>query len=333
MLGPLIYSILYKIIPFSTFPKLKMSMNGRFLTSEPTARHPNRMGLVALLLVLVLWGAPSALFAEPPEGTAISTLGEYDLYAPSGDIRRFGGETLKWDIDFLFFSKAATAEVHFYEKNGHYEATLLSETKGVVGFFTSYRKHFYKSVFDVTEDGQRVRTRSFERKVIIGDDVERTTHILDYGTRSHFWFKYKNEKLVENKMEDIPEGVFFDDILAAFYNFRNGVYGDVDKGKKYVINTIPDKSMKDIKIYVHTDGEKENHSDNGNNQIEYLITITIPKDVFKTESGELIFWTSKHLIPLETTIKNYILLGDLHGLFSGGLFKSNNELAKATSSE
>jgi len=281
---------------------------------------------------VALWASLGTPWADSKKGTPITPLGQYDQYAPTGDIQRFEGETLKWEIDFLFFPKAATAEVSFYKEKERFESTLLAETKGVVGFFTSYRKHYYHSVFDITEDGQRVRTSRFERKVIIGDDVERTTHILDYDARSHFWFKYKNQKLIEQDREDIPEGVFFDDVLAAFYNFRNGVYGSVDPGKKYVINTIPDESMKDIKVYVHTNEEKKQLADNGNggNPNHLLIKITIPKDVFKTKTGELVFWTSNHLIPLETTVKDYVLLGDLHGVFSGGVFKGNNEVAKAT---
>lgn len=304
-------------------------MKGRFFKFSSQIQLCGRVILSILALYGAFWALPQSPSAEPLKGFPIDLFGKYDQYAPTGDIQRFDGESLKWDIDFLFFEKAATAEVKFFKNKGYYESVLVAETKGVVGFFTSYRKHYYHSIFEVTEDGKRIRTRRFERQVINGDDVERTTHILDYGARSHFWFKYKNEKIIENKREDIPEGVFFDDVLAAFYNFRNGVYGDVDKGKKFRIDTIPDKSMKDIRVYVHTDREKKHHSGNGDNQNEYLITITIPKDVFKTETGELVFWTSKHLVPLETTIKDYLLLGDLHGVFSGGVFRGTNEVAKA----
>jgi len=49
-----------------------------------------------------------------------------------------------------------------------------------------------------------------------------------------------------------------------------------------------------------------------------LLNVLIPKDVFKTQTGEMIFWTSKHYIPLETTIKDFILLGDLHAKLARG---------------
>ena len=49
---------------------------------------------------------------------------------------------------------------------------------------------------------------------------------------------------------------------------------------------------------------------------ELLLRVVIHKEIFKTENGELFFWSSKHFIPLETTVKDYILFGDLHAIFS-----------------
>ena len=90
--------------------------------------------------------------------------GEYESFVPAGDIRRFVGETLLIDISFLWFDNAATASVRFYKKGGNYYSVLESETIGFVGFFTSYRKHRYKSTFDIVDNGRRVRSRKFERE-------------------------------------------------------------------------------------------------------------------------------------------------------------------------
>lgn len=251
----------------------------------------------------------------------INNQGEYSSFTPKGDIRRFAGETLTYNIDFLFFDNAATAKVRFYEYKGKYYSTLSAETKGVVGFFTNYRKHYYKASFDIIDKGRRVRTSKFERDVINGEDQERTVHFLDYASRTHFWFLFNNGELKKRHRDPIPEEVIFDDILAFFYNFRNGVYGDLKKGGNFTINTLPEKSMKDITAYINTEKEEEEFRiDEGrpkNN--EMLLKVTIPKDVFKTESGELVFWASNHYIPLETTIKNYLLLGDLHGKLTSGI--------------
>ena len=291
----------------------------------PRTKYPKYLILLALVLFLPLLSAfyPVLTDISGPLKTSalINAQGEYSSFAPKGDIRRFAGETLTFDIDFLFFEKAATAKVHFYEYQGKYFATLSAETKGVVGFFTNYRKHYYKSSFDIVDQGRRVRTHKFERDVIIGKEKERTVHFIDYISRTHFWFLFSGGELKDRSRDLIPEEVIYDDVLASFYNLRNGVYGDLKKGGTYKIDTVPEKSMKSITTYISTEKEQEqfriNEERTKNNEL--LLKVTVPKDVFKTKTGELVFWTSNHYIPLETTIKDYLLLGDLHGKLVSGI--------------
>jgi hypothetical protein len=293
--------------------------------TRPWAKYHKYLILLALGLSMPLLSAFYPILAEisgPHKTSAlINAQGEYSSFIPKGDIRRFTGETLIYDIDFLFFEKAAIAKVRFYEYKGKYFAALSAETKGVVGFFTNYRKHNYKSSFDIVDQGRRVRTNKFERDVINGEEKERTVHFLDYASRTQFWFLFSGGELKERHRDPIPERVVYDDILAVFYNFRNGVYGDLKKGKTYTIDTIPDLSMKNITTYIGTEAEQEEFriKENRAKNNEMLLKATIPKDVFKTETGELIFWASNHYIPLETTIKDYILLGDLHGKLVSGI--------------
>ena len=286
---------------------------------------PNYLIILGLGLFFCLLSAfyPVLNDIAGPQKTSafISAQGKYSTFIPKGDIRRFAGETLIYDIDFLFFDKAATAEVRFFEYKGKYFSTLTAETKGVVGFFTNYRKHYYKATFDIIDQGRRVQTSKFERDVIIGQDKERTVHFLDYNSRTHFWFLFSGGELKDRSRDPIPEGVIFDDILAFFYNFRNEVYGNLKKGGTYKIDTIPEKSMKSITTYISTEEEEERFriQEKRAKNDEMLLKVNIPKDVFKTETGELVFWASNHYIPLETTIKDYLLLGDLHGKLVSGV--------------
>lgn len=293
--------------------------------TRPKRKHSKYLILLALGLFMPLLSAFYPILADISGAAKTSTLinsqGKYASFIPKGDIRRFAGEILTYDIDFLFFDKAATAKVRFFEYKGKYFSTLSAETKGVVGFFTNYRKHYYKSSFDIIDGGQRVQTSKFERDVIIGQDKERTVHFLDYTSRTHFWFLFNDGELKERSRDLIPDEAIYDDILAFFYNFRNGVYGDLEKGKSYKIGTIPDLSMKSIYTYISTEQEEdklraEEERAKGD---EMLLKVKIPKDVFKTETGELVFWASNHYIPLETTIKDYLLLGDLHGKLTSGI--------------
>ncbi|MDH5457375.1 MAG: DUF3108 domain-containing protein [Nitrospinota bacterium] len=292
---------------------------------QSKARYSKYLIILALGSSLLLLSAFYPNFSEIPgpfkASALINSQGEYPSFTPKGDIRRFAGETLTYDIDFLFFEKAATAKVRFYEHQGKYFATLTAETKGVVGFFTNYRKHFYKSSFDIVDEGRRVQTTKFERDVIIGQQKERTIHFIDYNSRTHLWFLFSGGDLKDRSSDPIPEEVIYDDILAFFYNFRNGVYGDLKKGGVYKIDTVPENSMKSITTHISTEEEQEEFRINENRakKDELLLKVTIPKDVFKTETGELIFWASNHYIPLETTIKDYLLLGDLHGKLTSGI--------------
>lgn len=276
------------------------------------------------LLVTVGLLFSSLLNAEPETTTelGIPHLGEYSDFQPEGDIRRFVGETLHIDISFLWFDNAATARIGLYEENGVLFSILEAETKGFVGFFTAYRKHFYKATFDVIDDGKRVRSRTFERKVIIGDMVDSTNHSFDYKTRTHKWEKVVDGETIENGSRIIPWGVNFDDILAVFYNFRNRVYGNNQRGAKYTIYTVPEKGSAEIQLNIMNRDEQndfmsKNHRNNGD---EFLLKAIIPKEIFQTDTGELLFWCSKHLIPLETTVKDYILFGDLHAKLNRRVF-------------
>ncbi len=294
------------------------------MTGAPV-RYYKHLILLGFFLSLSLLGSRLTIFAETPRifqnPTVISPQGKYDSFTPRGDIRRFNGETLTYDIDFLFFDNAAVAKVRFYQYRGKYYSTLEAETKGVVGFFTNYRKHFYKAAFEITDNGRRVRTTKFEREVVNGDEKERTDHFLDYKSPTHFWLLFKGGELKEQHRDPITEGVLYDDILAFFYNFRNGVYGDLKKGATYKVDTLPDKSMKIIDVYINTEKEEKQVRIDENRPTgeEMLLKVLVPKDVFETENGELIFWASNNYIPLETTIKDYVLFGDLHGKLTRGI--------------
>jgi hypothetical protein len=283
-------------------------------------------GLTKLVGIIIVLGLCTVLvimqnvqlFATSPANLEKPNLnpGEYASFVPRGDIRRFAGETLLINISFLWFDHAATARVRFYKEGDTYYSILESETKGFVGFFTSYRNHRYKSTFDIIDNGQRVRTRKFEREVIIGDNAEKTSHIFDYKARTNWWYESKNGKKTIEGQHKIPEGIYFDDILATFYNFRNSVYGEVKRKSSYIIHTIPDKGVDKIPVYINSEKEAEEYGkEYGSNKgDEMLLKAVIPKAIFKTESGELWFWISKHFIPTETTVKDYFLLGDLHAV-------------------
>ena len=71
---------------------------------------------------------------------------------------------------------------------------------------------------------------------------------------------------------------------------------------------------------------------NGVEKREYLLDLLVPKELFNTESGRIRLWGSNHLIPMESTIEDYILLGDLHATFRKRTLETNNQVVSSSSS-
>ena len=268
---------------------------------------------IIALLELLSTGAPE-LFALD----AASHTGKYPGFKANGHISRFEGETLHYDISFLWFNNAASAKVQLLKERGRYYSTLEATTKGFVGFFTSYRKHYYKTEFEIIDNGKSLRPISFVRQVTIGDQAEITRHQFNYITRKHTWSEFLNDKKIKTGTDDIPVDNSFHDILTVFYNVRNGSYGPLTKGNHFKIKTIPEKGHDEISVHISSEQEEEvfRTAEGREQKDELLLNIIVPKEIFKSKTGELMVWSSIHFIPVETTVKDYILLGDLHAIFT-----------------
>ena len=85
-----------------------------------------------------------------------------------------------------------------------------------------------------------------------------------------------------------------------------------------MIRTIPEKGHDKISVDIWSEKDKKRFRiEEGRKEDNLmLLNIIVPKEIFKTETGELMVWSSKHYIPVETTVKDYILLGDLHARFT-----------------
>ena len=278
----------------------------------PPAKRIFPYFLASFALIGLIFSNFSTPFATENE------MGKYFDFKANGNITRFEGESLHYNISFLWFDNAATAEVKFFKTRNRYFSTLEASTKGFVGFFTSYRKHFYKTEFEIIENGKSLRPLSFIRKVTIGDHSEETHHKFNYLQKKHTWSKIVNGDELENGSDDIPTDKGFHDILTAFYNVRNGSYGPLTKGNSFKIKTIPEKGHDEISVHILSNQEEENFRalEGREKKEELLLNIVVPKEIFKTETGELMVWSSTHYIPVETTVKDYILLGDLHAKFT-----------------
>lgn len=226
-------------------------------------------------------------------------------------------ENVNYDISFLWFRKAAVGSLKFEREGDGYKAVLEAETRGVVGFFTSYRKHRYVSHLSYMPERDKFLVSLFERYVIIGKRVEKTFTWLDYDSRVIGWKDYKNGKVVEDKSEPIPDKVEYDDILSAFYNFRMGVYGPIERGRNFRIRTMPEKGKSSIDVNITTREEaikKRRLFGDAFDSDLFHLSVRVPKEIFKSRTGEVSILFDEEILPIQGVVRDYIGFGDVRGV-------------------
>ncbi|MGA2318544.1 MAG: hypothetical protein ABSG71_19525 [Thermodesulfobacteriota bacterium] len=200
-------------------------------------------------------------------------------------------------------------------EKGRYLATLQGETLGVLGWVARYRVDTYRSIMEEVEGGRRLRSISFEEDVKIGNNLRRRTHFFDYQKRK--WIKVRQRKdgvRVRQEVE-IPPGMVYDDFITASYNFRYGVYGEIERGKKYTVATFPKKgpSSYEVRVASKEEEEKRKKSEQFKDGKEYYVKLFLDPEVTHSKEGLIEGWLSKELYPIEGRIKNVMLVGDVKG--------------------
>jgi len=229
----------------------------------------------------------------------------------------FKGEELSYEVGFWLFKKAALGTLKFKETElkGRYIAILQTETLGVLGFVARYRVDTYRSVMEEVDGGRRLRSISFEEDVKVGEKLRRRSHLLDYQKRKWIQIRRKKDGSPMRREEEIPAGKVYDDFLTASYNFRYGVYGEIERGKKYVVPTFPKKGSSSYELMVATkqEEEKRRRSERVKDEKEYFVKLFLDPEITHSEEGLIEGWLSKDLYPIEGTIRDVVLFGDVTG--------------------
>lgn len=229
----------------------------------------------------------------------------------------FAGEELEYDVSFWFLKKVATAKMRFArlpEKN-RFVATLQGETVGLVGWLTRYRVDSYRAVMEQVDDGDRLRSISFEEYVKLGTKVLKNVHHFDHARRMWVHEKWRRNGAIRRYEHPIPEGKTYDDFVTASYNFRYQVYGAVERGKKFTVPTFPRKGATsyEIKMASRQEEEARRKTESPGKDSVFFITLTLDPDVVNSKEGVIEGWLSTELYPVEGTIKEAILFGDVKG--------------------
>ncbi|MGZ3493191.1 MAG: DUF3108 domain-containing protein [Thermodesulfobacteriota bacterium] len=229
----------------------------------------------------------------------------------------FKGEELSYEIGFWLFKKVAQGKISFkeMERKGRYLAVLRGETLGVLGWVARCRVDTYRSIMEEVDGGRCLRSISFEEDVKIGGKSRKRTHFFDYKNRK--WVKVRQRKDGTKSREeaDIPPGMVYDDFVTASYNFRYGVYGEIERGKKYTVPTFPKKgpSSYEVRVATKEEEEKKRKSEKIKDDKEYFVRLFLDPEITRSKEGTIEGWLSKELYPIEGSIKDVVLFGDVKG--------------------
>jgi hypothetical protein len=229
----------------------------------------------------------------------------------------FKGEELVYEIGVWIFKRVALGMLSFKEmgKKGRYVAILQAETLGVLGWVARYRVDTYRSIMEEIDGGRRLRSLSFEEDVKIGSKLRKRIHLFDYQKGKWIQMKRKKDGVMEKTEEEIPPGMVYDDFLTATYNFRYGVYGAIDRGRKYTVATFPRRGSSSYELSVagKEEEEKRRKSEKVKEGKDFYLKLYLDPEITHSKEGLIEGWLSKDLYPMEGAVKDVILIGDVKG--------------------
>lgn len=242
----------------------------------------------------------------------------------------FAGEELKYDISVWFFNGVAESRLVLKEDGpGRYVATLSAKTNGIIDTLLRHRRDKYVARLRLSDDGRRFLTESFEKEVEMdGKGVRRSVHKVDYGARTVTWKSWGAGKPERSGVEKIPDGMFTDDPIGAFYNFRFGVYGNITEGKDYKIITFPKEDrIPNISIRIAHEKELRQRNTRGV-PADILAEARIDKELFGSKNGDIEILFTRDMLPVQAIAKGITFFGDVRGKLSevvaAGVRKASN---------
>ena len=229
----------------------------------------------------------------------------------------FKGEELHYEIGAWIFKRVALGKLSFREmgEKGRYLSILQGETLGILGWVARYRVDTYRSIMEEVEGGRRLQAVSFEEDVKIGKKLRRKTHFFDYQKRKWVQVRQRKDGTKVRKEEESPPSMVYDDFLTASYNFRYGVYGEIERGRKYTVATFPKKgpSSYEVSVASKREEEKRKKSEEFKDGKEYFVRLFLDPEITHSKEGLIEGWLSKELYPTEGTVKDVMLFGDVRG--------------------
>jgi len=276
-------------------------------------RRVSTRGATILIFFLLLILHPLPIRGESQEPVPIVAADRFP--------EAFLNQDFWYDISFLWFSKAA--EGHFYFEKGEepseYRAVLDAETKGFIGWLSSYRRQRYVSVMDLvsTDKGRMLRTKYFSQEIRKGDQSEIVESFIDYTNLTITTRESNPGEKTAVSVETIPKDIIYHDFLSAYYNFRGGVFGVKKKGDIFKVDTLPRKGVSHIDVTI-ADEETEKGRKIDMEDAHFLVRLDLDKRLFGQKDGEVWVWADKDFVPVMGEVRHISFFGDVRGYRKSG---------------
>ena len=263
-------------------------------------RITNPFMKIILVLLLLLWGDAGE---SSPQGRG-SRIGE-----------RFVGEEVRYEVGFWVFPAVGGGLARFYGlDNGNYLLVNEGRAQGLAGWLSRHRREVHRAWMGNVEQGGRLIPLRLEEESISGDRVRKKTTTYDYSARKIFMETLKDGE-IRREIVEIPCGVFYDNPVSAYYNFRCGVYGKVEPGREYLIPTVPRKEKGFFRVTVAPEEEASlrRESDAEKKGKDLLVRIHLEQEFLGSPQGEIEVWFDKELTPVTGMIRKVRFIGDIKG--------------------
>lgn len=237
------------------------------------------------------------------------------LKAPS-PIEEMVGESLSYDISFLWFDRLAQGKLSFTrgESPNTYRAVLEARTLGVAAWLTRDRIQRYVSEMEVSPDG-KMRTLSHESYISKrkGGEIQNRTSVysFDYRKRQVRYQRARSGEFYKDVQLPMAEGDPPNDFLTAFYNFRAGFLGPVKEGRRYVIPTFDRDGTEEIVVEILSSRERSKDKFFPGDGL--LSRVSLDEEVFDTGGGLVYVWFDRAGRPARGVVENVIGLGHVRG--------------------
>ncbi len=273
-------------------------------------------GISAVVCLAVL--ALFSVFVQRPFAAELRAEPQPGIYKEAATVAEaFVDEELVYKIGFWLFDDVAEGVVTLKAgENGEYVATLNAYTTGVVDTLLRHRKDTYVAHLVLAEGGKRFVSKRFEKRIEMDGKKKTSVTVVDYDKREIRWTSTETGKENKSGSAPIPPGVYADGPLAAFYNFRYGVYGPIKEGREYKILTFPKEDhVPEIYLRIAAKDEmaKRVRSAKERRAADMLADVRLDKELFGSQTGNVEILFSDDMVPVVAVAKDLVLFGDVRG--------------------